>query len=280
MNANGILAIDVGSSRTKLGWFAPPAACLDKPTMDLPIAAPRLAEPTATLAIEHHLHESGAGLQSMANWLEIELSAEPQTVVASVRPEIDSVLGQLWSELHWDEPQQLSHSDLALDIRVDHPEWVGIDRLLNAVGVNRLRDPTKPAIVVDVGTAVTVDLVAADGAFEGGAIMPGVSLAADALHSATASLPRIDASGFRQPVSVVGKNTERAIASGLHWGAVGAIGELIARMAPTGNDVAQLFVTGGGAEAIVPHLGNQEGPANFVRHLTLSAIHASVTNRT
>ncbi len=268
----GILAIDVGSSRTKLGWFAPLSACEDKPATELPIAAPKLPEPTLHLAVDCSEENRERGLAAIRHWLEQEILEELEVVLASVRPNIESPLLELFSDLGWNSPRKLSYRDLPLEIRVDAPEKVGIDRLLNAVAVNRLRDQKSPAIVVDLGTAGTVDLVAADGAFEGGTILPGMTLSARALHVATASLPELDQIDANQTIPVVGKNTEEAIASGLHWGAVGAISELVTRIAEQCEVAPQLFVTGGGVAAIVPHLGTKAGPAKHIPHMILSTI--------
>ena len=76
--------------------------------------------------------------------------------------------------------RQLTYRDVPLTIRVDEPARVGIDRLLAALAADRLRQRDRAAIVVDLGTAITVDLVDADGAFAGGAILPGIATSARA----------------------------------------------------------------------------------------------------
>lgn len=270
--SGGVLAIDIGSSRTKLGWFAPPGACEDKPATELPIAAPKLPEPTLSFAVECSVENCHQGIAAIRDWVEQELTAEAQVFFASVRPNIEAPLVEMFGKLGWNAPRKLTYQDLPLEIRVDAPEKVGIDRLLNAVAVNRLRDPATPAIVVDLGTAGTVDLVATDGAFEGGAIIPGVTLSARALHGATASLPELERTEESETIPAVGKNTKQAIASGLHWGAVGAVTELVTRIAQECEVAPQLFATGGGVAAIVPYLGTQAGPAKHVPHMILSTI--------
>src|SRR5262249_49663366 len=124
-------------------------------------------------------------------------------------------------------------ADLPLVVNLDHPDRVGIDRLLDAVAANVLRAPEQAAIVIDSGTATTVDLVSAAGAFEGGATLPGLELGARALHQYTALLPLIDVPKMlEQPrVAPLGKDTPRAMESGLWHGQVGAIRELTARLA-------------------------------------------------
>jgi type III pantothenate kinase len=104
---------------------------------------------------------------------------------------------------------------------------VGIDRLLDAVAANRLRHPAAPAVVVDVGTAITVDLVAADGSFQGGAILPGIAMSARALHAFTDLLPLVDVRELSSPPPPLGTSTVAALQSGLFWGAVGAIRQLL-----------------------------------------------------
>lgn len=128
-------------------------------------------------------------------------------------------------------PQPLIVRDRhAIDITVDvdSPDRVGIDRLLNAVAANALRPANRPAIVIDSGTATTVNYVSPDGAFSGGAILPGLEMSAKALNHYTAALPLIpvhDLSG--PPPMTPGRNTRDAICSGLFWGQVGAIRELV-----------------------------------------------------
>ena len=117
--------------------------------------------------------------------------------------------------------------------------------------MNRLRTPGHPAIVVDLGTACTVDFVSADGAFEGGAILPGTTLSAAALHTGTATLPQLTTENIDASPTVVGKSTQAAIASGIYWGLVGAVRELIARISDESTETPQLFITGGEAERLV-----------------------------
>ena len=108
---------------------------------------------------------------------------------------------------------------------------VGIDRLLAAVAANRLRNPKRPAVIVDLGTAITVDLVDAEGVFRGGAILPGIAISARAMHDYTDLLPHIPMAELEEPPPALGRATVPAMRSGLYWGAVGAVRELIERLA-------------------------------------------------
>jgi type III pantothenate kinase len=100
-----------------------------------------------------------------------------------------------------------------LAIRVDRPDEVGADRLVNALAAARLHGT--PAVVVDFGTATTLDCVAPDGAYVGGAIAPGLELGLEALALRTAKLPRIE---LRAPDRAIGRDTVSAMQSGTVFG--------------------------------------------------------------
>lgn len=159
---------------------------------------------------------------------------------------------------------------------VDFPERVGIDRLLNAVAANAVRERQQPAIVVDTGTAVTVDVIDADGIFQGGAILPGIRLGAQSLHAYTTTLPLIDIWPLlEQSPEPVGRNTEAAIASGLYWGHLGGIKELVSRShdALSAKGVEPLLlVTGGAAVILTPYLSEARyEPALSLQGLALTS---------
>ena len=162
----------------------------------------------------------------------------------------------------------LRNDALPLEIHVEHPQHVGADRLLAAVAVNHLRAANRPAIVVDAGTAITVDLVSADGAFEGGVILPGFRLTAQSLAEGTDLLPHVDHDPAADPPPVVGKSTAAAIRSGLFWGQVGAVRELTQRIAGELASPPQLFVAGGDAERLAAFLPQ----ARVVPELVLAGI--------
>jgi type III pantothenate kinase len=115
--------------------------------------------------------------------------------------------------------------DLGVPVRVDPATHVGADRLVNTVGAYDRYGGN--LIVVDFGTATTFDVVAADGAYVGGVISPGVNLSLKALHDAAAALPFIDVT---KPERVVGTNTVACMQSGVYWGYVGLIEGICARI--------------------------------------------------
>jgi type III pantothenate kinase len=144
-----------------------------------------------------------------------------------------------------------SYQQLPLRIQLATPEQVGIDRLLNAVAANSRRPTGSPAVIVDAGTAITVNFIDETGAFCGGAIAPGLRLMTQALHDYTALLPLVDVP--RDPPHLPGTSTHSAIEAGVFWFAAGGIERLIAQ-SPFG--IAPLvFLAGGDALLLERALG-------------------------
>src|SRR6185312_7996787 len=107
------------------------------------------------------------------------------------------------------------------------------------------RSADRAAIIVDLGTAITVDLLEAGGAFAGGAILPGIATSARALDERTDALPRVPLEFLDKPPVPLGKSTVSAIESGIYWGAIGAIRELIGQLAAPLKRAPDVFITGG-----------------------------------
>lgn len=244
-----VLAVDIGNSSTKVGAFSrtglkasglpEPAWVSSFPTLDGPSSeiAAELPDGDATW---HIVSVQRAGTKRLTQW------------IAAHRPR--------------DTVRELTHDDLPIKALVDFPDRVGLDRLAAAVAANRLREPHRPAVVIDAGTAMTVDAVNPRGEFEGGAILLGFRMSAQALASATDALPLVIVDGFDQTPPAIGKNTVAAIRSGLFWGAVGAAREIIAQAAKSWNIAPQVFVTGGDLQRLQPLLGED---ALFVPHMAL-----------
>ncbi|MCA9269015.1 MAG: type III pantothenate kinase, partial [Planctomycetales bacterium] len=136
-----------------------------------------------------------------------------------------------------------------------------------AAAANRLRDPSRPAIVVDAGTAITVDCLSSTGVFLGGAILPGMRMAAGALDRHTDKLPLVDTSQLDAPPPI-GRNTQAAISSGVYWGAVGAVERMCEEFRAVLGSAPQLYLTGGDA----PRLALRFADARHVPHLVLAGI--------
>ncbi len=133
--------------------------------------------------------------------------------------------------------------DWGFDIRVDRPQEVGADRLLNALAAHQ--HYRGPLVVIDFGTATTFDVVAGDGAYLGGVIAPGINLSIEALHHAAARLPRI---GIGRPQAVIGRDTVSAMQSGVFWGYVGLIEGIVTRIQAEA-DIGPMKVIGTGGLA-------------------------------
>lgn len=142
--------------------------------------------------------------------------------------------------------------ELGLTVALEHPERAGIDRLLDAVAVNERREPGRAAVVVDAGSAVTVNLVDAAGTFRGGSIAPGLRLMARALKDHTALLPLIEIQ-TPQPPSL-GLSTPQAMAAGIYWSVVGGIRTLYEELSRGLTPQPELWLTGGDGPLLAPAL--------------------------
>jgi type III pantothenate kinase len=130
-------------------------------------------------------------------------------------------------------------------IRYEDPRAVGADRIVDAAAV--LRFYGAPACVVDFGTATTFDAISEEGDYLGGAIAPGISIAAEALFLRTAKLPRVD---IQRPPHAIGRNTVHAMQSGLLFGYVSLVEGMVARFRQELGPKMKVIGTGGLAEII------------------------------
>ena len=115
--------------------------------------------------------------------------------------------------------------DIGIKVNIDNPNEAGSDRLVNSFAAEKLK--LSPAIIIDLGTATTFDLVGKDGSYNGGIIAPGVNLSLEALYLAAARLPRISLKPLTDVNEMIGKNTISAMESGIFWGYVSMIEGLI-----------------------------------------------------
>jgi type III pantothenate kinase len=262
-----VTAVDIGNSRMKIGRFAPRSTS----GAELPVP-----DAIFDLAIDHATGEFDA--RRLAEWFDEHVRDDAQWLVASVhRGAADRF------EIHVSDiakrsgtrcrVRRLAYRDVPLTIRVDEPARVGIDRLVAAFAADRLRRRDRAAIVVDLGTAITVDLLDAEGAFCGGAILPGIALSARALSEHTDALPRVTLDHLEKPPNALGKSTVPAIEAGIYWGAIGAVRELIAQMSSGLTKAPDVFLTGGASAHVAELLTtNAEYEVLHVPHLVLSGI--------
>ena len=133
-------------------------------------------------------------------------------------------------------------ADYALEIDVPDPRSLGADRAVNAIAAHEKY--SGDLIIVDFGTATTLDVVDFNGAYKGGIIAPGINLSLDALVGHTAKLPRI-AIQMPKSTSVIGTNTEDQMLIGVFWGYVAMMEGLISRMRAEIGRPARVIATGG-----------------------------------
>lgn len=161
---------------------------------------------------------------------------------ASVNPPALAQFMQ-WSYSHGGTVAFEDRQFIPIELNVDFPEKVGIDRLFGAVAAKTLRPEGVPAITVDVGTAVTVNYIDEHGVFQGGAIMPGPRLMGLSLHRFTAKLPMVEADIIED--FTPGKNTADAIRLGLDAMLNGGVMALLGLFADQSETAPWLFLTGG-----------------------------------
>jgi len=150
-----------------------------------------------------------------------------------------------WAESRGDRVVVLdSTSKMPIVADVDEPGRVGIDRLLNALAAKSHLKPGQPAIMVDAGSAVTVDLLDENGHFAGGTIFPGFRLMALSLREHTAQLPLVDVSA-EFPSGPPGKNTVAAMHLGILHAVSGGIDAIIRELASRCTIAPTIFLTGG-----------------------------------
>ncbi len=130
-------------------------------------------------------------------------------------------------------------------IRYEDPKAVGADRVVDAAAVQRLYGG--PACIVDFGTGTTFDAISAEGDYLGGAIAPGIGIAAEALFQQTAKLPRVE---LARPPSAIGRNTVHAMQSGLLFGYVGLVEGMVARFRAELGPKMKVIGTGGLVEIV------------------------------
>jgi type III pantothenate kinase len=163
-------------------------------------------------------------------------------------------------------------AQLPLEVRVAYPDRVGIDRLLDAVAAVRCWERRRlPAVVVDAGSAVTVDWVDDTGAFRGGSIFPGLRLMAQALHDHTALLPLVEVK--HACPYVPGLSTAQAIEAGIYYATAGGINTLITLFAAYSPAETHVYLTGGDAALLRPIVDQraQVWPEMTLEGLRLSA---------
>ncbi len=198
------------------------------------------------------------------------LNQTKNIIIASVNPKIETVFYKYLGKKHKKKVLKIGKEiKLKMPILVDNPQKVGIDRLLNALAAYRR---TKEAtIVIDFGTAITIDIVSRKGEFLGGLILPGIRASAYALNKQTALLPEVD---IKEPKNVIGKNVENAIKAGIYFGTMGSIIHIIRKVRKVNEDLQYIIATGGDAKIFKKDIPEID---KVIPRLTLEGIRMAFT---
>ena len=228
-----LLALDVGNTNTVVGLFEGEQL---RTHWRLTTHAERTAD------------EVGMWLRQLLQWEGVETEALVDVAVSSVVPPMDprlrdGVSRYLGKDAFFIEPGIRT----GMPLRVDLPQELGADRLCDAVAAYEKHGG--PCLVLDFGTAITWEVVSADGEYLGGAIAPGPGVTADALSSKTAKLPSV---AMAPPPRVIGKGTVDSIQSGIFYGYLGLIEGVTRRILAELGD-ATVIATGGLSRAFADH---------------------------
>jgi type III pantothenate kinase len=174
---------------------------------------------------------------------------EQGAILVSVVPPLTPTIQQLCRDRFGLDPLVVSTKlRTNMPIRYENPQALGADRLVDAIAAKDKYGA--PVIIIDFGTATTFNAVNRAGEFCGGAIAPGVNLAAEALYQATAQLPLID---LAVPPNAIATNTVHSLQSGILFGYVGLVEGMVARLREELDEPhARVVATGGRATLIAP----------------------------
>ena len=141
-------------------------------------------------------------------------------------------------------PIILNNKNIPIKIKLKNPSQVGIDRLVNAVAAKNIY--SCPSIVIDFGTATTFDIVSEKGEYIGGIIAPGIKISAESLYEKTAKLPKLNIKKINN-LKIIGKNTNEAINSGIIYGHIGLIKEVLREIEKQNPKIKKpkIILTGG-----------------------------------
>ncbi|MGD2027753.1 MAG: type III pantothenate kinase [Anaerolineales bacterium] len=200
------------------------------------------------IATNHHEMPDEYGLKFLSLLENAGVDPDELTGIcmASVVPPLTSkVIEACQKYLHQDPLNVDAGTKTGVRILYEDPKAVGADRIVDCAAVQRLYGG--PACVVDFGTGTTFDAISAEGDYLGGAIAPGIGIAAEALFSRAAKLSRVD---LTRPPSAIGRNTPHAMQSGLLFGYVGLVEGMVARFREELGPEMKVIATGGLAEIV------------------------------
>jgi type III pantothenate kinase len=246
------MAVDVGNTQTVLGLFE---------------GEERRGQWRVATEAHRTADELAVAFASLLELGGLELRQVDAMIVSSVVPALTRAYKHLAAEI-FDVPFYgvTTAMETGLKNRYDDPAAVGADRIVNAVATGRHYG--FPAVIVDIGTATTVEAVDSESNYLGGAILTGLNVALEALVARTAKLPSVDLE--EPPPKAIATNTPDSIRSGFIYGYAGALDALIRRCREEMDaEDACVIATGGPAGAVVPYCKEIE---HFDPDLTLKGL--------
>ena len=231
-----LLAIDIGNTEITLGVF-------------------QGEELRATWRMATRLHRVGdeyaALLMQLMEHRGLKLSDVTDIAMCCVVPPLLSTLTDMCRRYFNITPLVVGAGvKTGVRIRMDNPREVGPDRIVNAAAAHRLYGG--PVIITDFGTATTFDVVSREGDYLGGVIAPGMGIAAEALYTRAAMLPRVE---LAHPNRVIGSNTISAMQSGIIYGYVGLVEGIVSRIQKELGEKTRVVATGGFSATIGKETG-------------------------
>jgi type III pantothenate kinase len=231
-----LLVLDIGNTNTSIGVFK---GCRGEASgvmsVDARFSSMDRTSDEAGLLLENLLLSKGLPKDSIGG-----------AILCCVVPRLESVWGGAVRAYLGINPMIVSIDlDLGIKIDMDNPREVGADRIANAAAAAEKYG--RPVVVVDLGTAINLDVVSPEGSYIGGAIAPGLLTSVATLFSKTAKLPQV---ALEAPGRVIGKNTVEAIQSGIVYGYTGLVDRLVEGVFAELGTKAPVIATGGHAEIL------------------------------
>src|SRR5438309_9214346 len=245
-----LLTIDVGNTNTVLGVFR---------------GEELIAHWRLTTARLQTVDEYGVLTRNLFTLKELDPKEVHGVIISSVVPPMNWTLSEL-SKVYFGQKAMFVEAGVktGMAVLVDNPLEVGADRIVN--GVAAFHKYGGPCIVVDFGTAITLDAISAKGEYLGGVIAAGLGISSEALFARAAKLPRVE---IKDPGRIVGTNTVASMQAGLYYGAVDMVDGILQRMKADLGDTARGIATGGQASLIAKGSKHIEETDDF---LTLTGL--------
>jgi type III pantothenate kinase len=226
-----LLAIDIGNTNITVGLFDGDDL---KATWRLSTGVHRMPD------------EYGIMLLDLLRHRNVEAVSVSEGAISCVVPPLLTVFNEMFQRYFNVQPLVIGPGiKTGISIRYDNPRELGGDRISNAAGALSLYKP--PIIIVAMGTATAFDTISKEGDYLGGAVAPGIGIAAEALFTRTAALPRVD---LVRPKKAIGGNTPAAMQSGIVFGYAGLIEGIVTRIQEELGEKATVIATGGYARVI------------------------------